>query len=181
MLQTCPNDLGGSPVLVFLGDGQIQLSLGEEMWIFPPWVLSSRLATYSVLRWGRRRAAGGNRPEFFSRCLELLVRETAQRDVPLALVEFPVLLDAVEQDTRTLAQWEVTISERLGALGLPRLRVRESLQEQGPSGEGGMARWRAEPDDFVHLNSEAQQRVGEEMGQWLAEQLESVTPPGRSP
>lgn len=168
LLQTCPNDLVGTPTLVTLPGGTVRYFLGEEAFDFPSAVLHSRLLTGVVLRLGaahmaRRTPVGDAESErHMGQCLDALRDELDEREVPLLVARFPVLADPGEGVEETMLRQEAVVGTLVDSAGVPHLDLRPVLANAGP-----WADWRYKSEDRIHPNRAAQEVVGRALADWV--------------
>jgi len=172
VLQTCPNDIGGSPVLVPLGEGRMRYFVGDRSFDAPGVLFYSHLATAALVRFGAATLAepsafeGSAGVAYFDSCLSALRDTLVSREIPLVAVHFPVLAAPGVESERPHFRKEAHIVEQTTALAIPALELRPLLEAQGD-----MASHRPDDLDYIHPNKQAQALIGDALGPWLLEHL----------
>ena len=165
IIQMCPNDLSGSPVLTPIGDGTFRYFTGDKAFDFPSWVLHSRLLTYGVLQYGAAnmarqwRISDSDSLAFSRGCLQLLQKEAGDR--PLVAVVFPSLMPTGNTE-RNAWKLEEKIYQLLDELNISYLKLRPVLEEGGD-----IRRLQERPNDIIHPSLEGHKLASQAVEQFL--------------
>ncbi|MEC7986939.1 MAG: SGNH/GDSL hydrolase family protein [Myxococcota bacterium] len=151
ILQMCPNDIGGSPVLVPKDDHTYRYFTGSRAFDFPRWILRSHLLSYFMFQYAIENIAAPLEEDpvqieqHTRQCLRELRNEVGNR--PLHIIIFPVLSD---DQNEHLKGWnsEQQLKSIAQDVGVSYLFLRDSME--------GMAfsSLRERPDDHVHPSAE---------------------------
>lgn len=162
VLQTCPNDVVGSPVLLRVGS-QVRYFVDDTYVEFPAWVTHSRFLTLAVLSFGERQPHGliTAGPGFVKRCLADLRAAVGSRGIPLATVFFPLFWTESEAPEGMLAD-EVAMRRLVSESGIPMVDLRPVYEAAGP-----VTGFRSHPGDFIHPNAQGQQLAAEATARFI--------------
>lgn len=166
ILQTCPNDLGATPILAPAGEGRVRHYIGEAAFDFPRLILRSRLATFLTLRAGAALYAKDLSREqlgaSFDQCLAGFSELARGWGAGLLVVQFPTLADPGDEGMGGHLGAEAELGRRTAAAGVPMLDLRPVLEAAGP-----MASLRRAPEDVIHPGQAAQRVAGEALADAL--------------
>lgn len=173
LLQTCPNDIGGSPVMAPLPDGRVRYFVGHQAFDFPAFVLHSRVLSYGVLRYGALRSARElavnteDSAAYTASCLDGIQDLTRHHDISLAAVLFPLLIptgDAAGPHPSAHHDFEDRLGVMLDERQIPLMRLRPTLEA-----DGDITQWQRSSEDVIHPRPAAQELIGPVLASWLQE------------
>ena len=154
IVQMCPNDIDGSPVLVPKDDDSYRYFTGSSAFDIPQWVLHSHFLTYFMFQYGIQHVATSvdeqqmEKEQYTKQCLKELKEEVGER--PFHAIIFPVLSDQrsehlrgwnSEHQLRNIAQdlqvSHIFLREHMNDVQIKLLREREN-DHVHPSSEGSL-------------------------------------------
>lgn len=166
LLQACPNDVRGSPVLVRTGGWVRYFSEGTVV-EFPEVFLRSRFLTHGMLAVAPKTAgenldSGG---ALAATCLRDLRDEVGARGVELVAVLFPLFYP---DDAPAVALVEeVAMRSLLTESHIPFVELRPAYEAAGP-----MVQHRDTPTDFIHPSLAGQRIAAGAIASWMLVEIE---------
>ena len=176
LVETCVNDIGGSPVLRVDRPGWSRLSLHETAWVFPSILLDSAIVRIGMARWvGNRLSPSGasNRAEITTaeRCARDLVATATASGARLVVVHFPVFDTADGEHASDVALEPVVagVWARAGAAGHD---MRGPLEDMGP-----LVSLRDHVGDHIHPGRVHDPAIARIVAPWLVSALSAAGAP----
>ncbi len=161
VLQSCANDVQGSPVLVQAG-GWVSYFSDNAVVEFPEVLLRSRLLTTGVLALAPRTpmVSLGSGKAMAATCLRELHADAAGLGVELVAVLFPLFCPS-DAPALTLVD-EVAMRRLLAESTIPFLDLRPAYEAAGP-----MLDHRDRPADFIHPSRGGEQVAAKAIAAWM--------------
>ena len=187
VLQICPNDLAVSATIIPKPNNTVQLFVGWESVELPRWVLEYRTLTWLTLEVLLRQArendqTGGMRSSIkpMNYCLQEFETIAKEKNMLFIPVLFPAFIDTFDDKDVVVRtkEYQLTASmaetktiEILNSLQLPYFSIRDVFTTHNMS----LVEYRNAPDDMWHPNNQAQKIIGEDLGQYIVQQLQTST------